>query len=755
MSEELNTIQTVDTSPFKHLIMTIGELPTSFVDSMSYYECMAWLVNYIQNTVIPAVNNNAAATQELQDIVVQMKQYMDNYFDNLDVQQEIDNKLDEMFANGQLDLLFQKYVNDYVEATNVKLDELDTKVDSLTNLSPKVVSSTSAMTDQDKIYLNTGDGYWYYYNGTTFVQGGLYNSDATDTAIKWYLNDVASDDNNLINPFTCVVGALRTADGSYDATSTSYWVTDYIELDHTKIQQIGNFHRVGFILNKLEPKAYYKICYYDEDKVLTFADQTHSNPQVNIDARNYADISSWKYMRIQFYISDDIPFSGRYYVSFIQGNPSEYSNDAGQLYAKSRYTAIDTEGIKSAGIENSRLSENLYVNNIYSMLSNGIMPFTITDFGYASIQTADGATTYNKTRLNLCHIIKVPAGTSIKLSNGWTCLAFNYTDAGVYVGRFYQNWGDAVYFPTDINIRMVFQNTTIGDVNSSDSIKNLISNISVEKSAGSFEYTGEKMVIKPKYSAYNTGLQIIGQDSACYGDNYITLNSDATYKIFTMNGDLLKNTTALDQAATIAPHCNSACFGTEKYDAGDTYPLLYVNAYNASGLPQGACYVYRLLNNMTTSLQQTILIDFTNDPIWAGDGHSVRPYGNFIVDTDNNKLYVYVMIDSLNVTRFFKFDLPSLSDGAIVRLTTADIEEYFDIEWMYYMQGVCYYNGKIYASCGFSTADCKLYAVDLITKKVTSIVPLGGFIGEPETVFVYNDTLYVAGNAKSLYKLQF
>ena len=225
-------------------------------------------------------------------------------------------------------------------------------------------------------------------------------------------------------------------------------------------------------------------------------------------------------------------------------------------------------------------------------------------------------------------------------------------------------------------------------------------------------------------------------------------------KTKSFNGDLLKSSTALDQVATYAPHANSVCFGTEKYDAGDTYPLLYVNAYNTPGLPQGACYVYRLLNNMTTSLQQQILINFTGDPIWAGDGTSVRPYGNFIVDTDNNKLYVYVMIDSLNVTRFFKFDLPELSDGGIVRLEKTDIIEYFDVEWMYYMQGACYFNGKIYASCGFTSADSKLYAIDLATKKITTVVPLGGFVSEPETVFVYNDELYLSSTT-TLYKLQF
>lgn len=98
----MKTIDTIDTSPFKKLVMTIGELPTTFIESMSYYEALAWLVDYIQKTVIPAVNNNAEAVEELQKLFIELKSFVDNYFENLDVQDEIDNKLDEMAASGQL-----------------------------------------------------------------------------------------------------------------------------------------------------------------------------------------------------------------------------------------------------------------------------------------------------------------------------------------------------------------------------------------------------------------------------------------------------------------------------------------------------------------------------------------------------------------------------------------------------------------------------------------------------------------------------
>ena len=96
----LNSIKTVDTQPFKHFVMTIGELPTSFVDSMTYYEMLAWFVNYLENTIIPAVNNNAECVEELQAAFIELKGYVDNYFDNLDVQEEINNKLDDMVEQG-------------------------------------------------------------------------------------------------------------------------------------------------------------------------------------------------------------------------------------------------------------------------------------------------------------------------------------------------------------------------------------------------------------------------------------------------------------------------------------------------------------------------------------------------------------------------------------------------------------------------------------------------------------------------------
>lgn len=82
-------------SPFRKLLITVGNLPTAYIESMSYYEGLCYLVNYIVNNIDPNVKQNSEAIEELQN-------YVKNYFDNLDVQEEINNKLDDMAESGEL-----------------------------------------------------------------------------------------------------------------------------------------------------------------------------------------------------------------------------------------------------------------------------------------------------------------------------------------------------------------------------------------------------------------------------------------------------------------------------------------------------------------------------------------------------------------------------------------------------------------------------------------------------------------------------
>ena len=47
----------------------------------------------------------------LQDAFNDLKSYVQDYFKNLDVQEEINNKLDEMYNNGLFEVLLNKFVS--------------------------------------------------------------------------------------------------------------------------------------------------------------------------------------------------------------------------------------------------------------------------------------------------------------------------------------------------------------------------------------------------------------------------------------------------------------------------------------------------------------------------------------------------------------------------------------------------------------------------------------------------------------------
>lgn len=98
-------------NPFGKFCVTIGMLPSSYKISMTYEEQLLWFCQYLENTVIPAVNTNAEAVAELQNLYNELKEYVDNYFTDLNVQKEINNKLDQMTESGELTEIISAYLN--------------------------------------------------------------------------------------------------------------------------------------------------------------------------------------------------------------------------------------------------------------------------------------------------------------------------------------------------------------------------------------------------------------------------------------------------------------------------------------------------------------------------------------------------------------------------------------------------------------------------------------------------------------------
>lgn len=77
-------------------------IPLAFDESMSYYETLCGILSLLK-TQEEVINNNA-------DLLAELELYVQNYFKNLDVQTEINNKLDEMAENGQLTNIIAQYL---------------------------------------------------------------------------------------------------------------------------------------------------------------------------------------------------------------------------------------------------------------------------------------------------------------------------------------------------------------------------------------------------------------------------------------------------------------------------------------------------------------------------------------------------------------------------------------------------------------------------------------------------------------------
>ena len=233
-TNELIDVQTL--TPFKKFIMTIGNIPTSYLESMSYAELLMWFCNYLQNTVIPTVNNNAEAVEELQGLYQELKSYVDNYFNNLDVQEEINNKLDNMVEDGTFGLLLAPYLqtfNNRLDLQDASIDNIQTQVNSVASGSPAgvydtVSDLTTADPDHTKIYVVTATGKWYYYNNSQWNEGGTYQAtQIADNSIDYKnLNSELKKRNpftnlvvNPINGSSYVYNLATMGNGSYSVVN--------------------------------------------------------------------------------------------------------------------------------------------------------------------------------------------------------------------------------------------------------------------------------------------------------------------------------------------------------------------------------------------------------------------------------------------------------------------------------------------------------------------------------------------------------
>lgn len=80
-------------------------LPLVYDDSISYYELLNKVVHYLNN-VIKDVSAMGGNINDLLDAFIKLQNYVNYYFDNLDIQSEVNNIIDRMIKDGTFSALF-------------------------------------------------------------------------------------------------------------------------------------------------------------------------------------------------------------------------------------------------------------------------------------------------------------------------------------------------------------------------------------------------------------------------------------------------------------------------------------------------------------------------------------------------------------------------------------------------------------------------------------------------------------------------
>ena len=127
-------------TPFKMCMLENFPFVEAYIDAADNYQFMCKVVEYLNN-VIKQTNENTKAVN-----------YIKNYFNNLDVQDEINNKLDEMATSGELtDIIAQ-----YLKLAGVLAYNTVNEMKNATNLTNGSITKTLG----NKIY---NDGYGSFY----------------------------------------------------------------------------------------------------------------------------------------------------------------------------------------------------------------------------------------------------------------------------------------------------------------------------------------------------------------------------------------------------------------------------------------------------------------------------------------------------------------------------------------------------------------------------------------------------------------
>ena len=349
-----------DLRPFRFWCQKV--LPLVYDDSLSYYELLCKVVNYLNKTM-ENVNSLSENFDELQSAFNTLKKYVEEYFDNLDVQEEVNKKLDEMAKDGTLaSLVFDKVGN--------LVDKVDCWLYAQQDTNEKSAQGFTIFVHDNVIKCACG------------YEGGIYLRNLLTGEL---INTITNENITHVNDITYYNNKMYLVNGDNNKIIT-------VELESYNVNTIVINNELCSIIHGIEyyDNNFYLLCNYNNQYIIVKCDTNFENfTKVgnvnygkNVSAKqgifihegylflvgsrnNRTDIQGW-YNILNVYSINDLTFIKNIYVPFgMELEGVGYYNNEFYFY----YNCFSQAGVITKG------------NLFYSEESYGIYPEHKLGFG--------------------------------------------------------------------------------------------------------------------------------------------------------------------------------------------------------------------------------------------------------------------------------------------------------------------------------------------------------------------------------------
>ena len=140
-------------TPFKLCVLTNFPFIEADFDAVTNYQLLCKVVEKL-NEIIANTDKQNSNIELLETNFATLYNFTKNYFDNLDVQEEINNKLDKMAEDGSLSALIKPFFDEYkkeidgiVNTQNGKISVLENRMDSFSSLPNGSTTGDAELTD--------------------------------------------------------------------------------------------------------------------------------------------------------------------------------------------------------------------------------------------------------------------------------------------------------------------------------------------------------------------------------------------------------------------------------------------------------------------------------------------------------------------------------------------------------------------------------------------------------------------------------